>query len=173
MNALYLSASLHNHAAPNRPTLQLAARLRRDDMTLVDIDPDEKLLTTPETLHHLLHLVTQSTLLVAYGLPPKLKMLIAESNRLGNAELSHTLQATETLCLQELTTTFNNFSAAHLPNSLPTLFTRLTKERLLDPYNAYSRVVATEIIHHGLFQEFQKRPDFLPFGRDLMYKSLN
>lgn len=173
MNALYISASLPFPEANKTPALQIAARLRRDDMTLVDIDSDEKMLTTPEILHRLLPLVAQSTLLVAYGLPLKLKLLIAESNRLGNAELSRTLQTTKALCLRELATTFTNYSDNYLPGTLPALFTHFSKKQLLEPEDPHSQVVATEIIHHGLFQEFQKRPDFLPFGRDLMHRSLN
>jgi len=182
MDALYLAIETSGPDPINDQITHMAARLRRDDFTYVDLNLRVGEDNIIDALLQFNKLRQNCEILIGHNLQHQLDFLLAACAhapsysvgvRNGNTDLFIQLRRCKILCTKALAIHCHESEGKIGSTVLADLLKEFTGTRLTLNPNAEAQVVATEIIHQAIFCRLQELPNFARVGRDLVRVSVN
>lgn len=173
MDALYLALETSGPDPIHDRVIQIAARLRRDDFTYVDLNQRVGEDNIKDTLFQFSRLQQDCEVLIGHNLQYQLDFLLAACVQTGDTSFFIHLRRCKILCTKALATHCYESEGKIGSTTLADLLQEFTGTRLTPNPNAEAQVVATEIIHQAIFGRLQESPNFARVGRDLVQLNVN
>jgi hypothetical protein len=173
MDALYLAIETSDSDPINGRITHMAARLRRDDFTYVDLNLRVGEDNIIDALLQFNRLRQDCDVLIGHNLQHQLDFLLAACVRTGDTSLFVQLRRCKILCTRALATQYHESEGKIGSTTLASLLDEFTGSPLSINPDARAQVVATEIIHQAIFCGLQESPNFARVGRDLIQVSVN
>ncbi|TXF89266.1 hypothetical protein FUA23_10975 [Neolewinella aurantiaca] len=168
MDALYLALVTSGPDPIHDRITQIAARLRRDNFTFVDLNQRVGEDNFNGILSQFNHLLKECEVLIGHNLHHQLDFLIAACVRSGNTARFIQLRRCKILCTKTLASHYHESEGKKASTTLHALLDELASIPLSVDPDAQSQVVATEIVHQLIFHRLQESPNFTRLGRDLV-----
>jgi hypothetical protein len=173
MDALYLAIETSDSDPINGRITHIAARLRRDDFTYVDLNLRAGEDNIIDALLQFNRLRQDCEILIGHNLQHQLDFLLAACVRTGNTSLFVQLRRYKILCTRALATQYHESEGKIGSTILSDLLDEFAGVPLSTNPDAQAQVVATKIIHQAIFGRLQKSPNFARVGQDLVQLNVN
>lgn len=182
MDALYLAIETSNPDPINGRITHMAARLRRDDFTYVDLNLRVGEDNIIDALLQFNKLRQNCEVLIGHNLQHQLDFLLAACARApsysvgvrtGDTSLFIQLRRCKILCTKALAIHCHESEGKISSTNLNDLLEEFVGTVLTPDPDAQAQVIATEIIHQAIFCRLQESPNFARVGRDLVQLNVN